>query len=110
MSIVNPNQIASAVASRINEGAYSQAVTAAVMLRPLFDLKELDALKVTVVPVSFGYQREARGVYAGQYEVDVAVQKKIVIADMSADNFVLKGLDEGFRSAFNQFAMRHIEG
>ncbi len=85
MSIVNPKQMAQAISTLLNGGSFSIPFESQVLLKPLFDLTDLGALKVTVVPVSLGLERIARGISSGQYEVDIAVQQKLPAEDMDAD-------------------------
>lgn len=77
MSIVNPKQMAQAVAGMLNGASFSVPFESQVLLKPLFDLKELGSLKVTVVPVSLALEKIARGMSSGQYEIDIAVQQKL---------------------------------
>ena len=72
--------IADAVAAELNAAppdTFSQAVTAARMVLPEFDLEDLAELKVTVVPKAVEITGAARS--GSQYEiaVDVGVQKKL---------------------------------
>lgn len=84
MSIVNPKQMAQAVATLLNGASFSIPFESQVLLKPLFDLMELGDLKVTVVPVSLGLEKIARGMSSGQYEIDIAIQQKLPAEDMDA--------------------------
>ena len=77
MSIVNPKQMAQAISTLLNGGSFSIPFQSQVLLKPLFDLTDLGDLKVTVVPVSLGLEKIARGISSGQYEIDIAVQQKL---------------------------------
>ena len=84
MSIVNPKQMADAISTLLNGTSFSIPFESQVLLKPLFDLTELGDLKVTVVPVSLGLEKIARGMSSGQYEIDIAVQQKLPAEDMDA--------------------------
>jgi len=75
--------IADAVVTELNGAGLSQAVSAERHYRPLFDLKDMAALHVTVVPKAVTVVAGSRGRNAHEYEVDVAVQKKLTSADAS---------------------------
>ena len=82
MSIVNPKHMAQAISTLLNGGSFSIPFQSQVLLKPLFDLTDLGDLKVTVVPVSLGLGRIARGISSGQYEIDIAVQQKLPAEDI----------------------------
>lgn len=82
MSIVNPKKIAQAIATKLNGEGFSIPFQSEVLLKPMFDLTELSDLKVTVVPVSLGLEKIARGMSSGQYEIDIAVQQKLPAENM----------------------------
>jgi hypothetical protein len=84
MSLVNPKQMAQAVATLLNGGSFSVPFQSQVLLKPLFDLTDLGDLKVTVVPVSLGLEKIARGLCGGQYEIDIAVQQKLPTETMDS--------------------------
>jgi len=84
MSIVNPKQMADAVAGMLNGGSFSNPFESHVSLKPLLDLTERGVLKVTVVPVSLGLEKIARGIRSGRYEIDIAVQQKLPAEEMDA--------------------------
>ena len=77
MSIINPKQMAQAISTLLNGASFSIPFESQVLLKPLFDLTDLGDLKVTVVPVSLGLEKIARGMSSGQYEIDIAVQQKL---------------------------------
>ncbi len=85
MSIVNPKQMAQAISTLLNGASFSIPFESQVLLKPLFDLTDLGDLKVTVVPVSLGLEKIARGISSGQYEIDIAVQQKLPTETMDAD-------------------------
>lgn len=69
--------IANAVAAKLNATAFAQPFTAEVVYRPIFDLKNLATLKVSVVPraVSFGVASRQTG--SRQVQVDIGIQRKL---------------------------------
>ncbi|MBI5725211.1 MAG: hypothetical protein HZA50_14725 [Planctomycetes bacterium] len=71
--------IAEAVVSELNAGAFSQAFTAVREWLPRFDLAELKDLHVTVVPKVVSEQPAGRKVCQYEYSVDVGIQKKLTI-------------------------------
>lgn len=70
-------QIADAVAAELNGHAFSVAFTAERRLLPSYELKELDAVKVTVVPRAIESQAASRTLHQCDHQVDVGVQKKL---------------------------------
>jgi hypothetical protein len=68
--------IADAVVTELNGGSFSQPFTAARHYRPLFDLADMAALHVTVVPKGIVVERLDRSRNQEDVQVDVAVQKK----------------------------------
>ena len=75
MSLVT--DIAQAVAAELNAAPFSQPFTAEVLYRPVFELKELRTLRVTVVPRAVKYGRLARDTASRTVQVDVGVQQKL---------------------------------
>ncbi len=69
--------IADAVVAELNDGSFSQAFTALRKYRPEFELKELAELQVTVVPRSLERSIAGRGCRQIDYDIDIAVQKRI---------------------------------
>ena len=67
--------IADAVVAELNGHTFSQPFTAARMYRPLFDLKELSTLHVTVAPAGFTVEPIDRARNQEEYVIDVAVQQ-----------------------------------
>jgi hypothetical protein len=74
--------MAQAISTLLNGGSFSIPFESQVLLKPLFDLTDLGDLKVTVVPVSLGLERIARGISSGRYEIDIAVQQKLPAEDI----------------------------
>jgi len=67
--------IADAVVAELNGHTFSLSFTAARMYRPLFDLKELSTLHVTVAPAGFTVEPLDRARNQEEYVIDVAVQQ-----------------------------------
>ncbi|MCR4411348.1 MAG: hypothetical protein NUV77_02855 [Thermoguttaceae bacterium] len=68
--------VANAVVTQLNSGAFSQLFTAQRLYRPQFDLSEMKTLHVTVVPKALAINSLSRGSDSHEYQIDVAVQKK----------------------------------
>jgi hypothetical protein len=69
--------IADAVTTALNAGGFAQPFTAVRLYRPQFELKDMDTLHVTVVPRGLTIQPASRGIDQHDYQVDVAVQKRL---------------------------------
>ena len=83
--------IAGAVVTALNGHTFSQSFTAARAYLPVFDLKDMKDLHVTVVPRGVEMSTAGRGLAASDVQVDVAVQKKLSGAD-NAEIDALMGL------------------
>jgi hypothetical protein len=79
-----PIDIAEAVVTELNAGAFSQALNAMRHYRPQFELAELKTLRASVVPK--GIVTTSLGRTSNQHDVsvDVAVQKKVDPTDTPA--------------------------
>lgn len=73
--------IADAVVTELNGHTFSQAFTAVRHYRPLFNLADMQSLHVTVVPKAVSVERLDRTSHQEDYQVDVAVQKKVDAVD-----------------------------
>jgi hypothetical protein len=69
--------IADAVVAELNAGTFSQSFTAQRLYRPEFDLREMAALHVTVVPRGVETLTVSRSSVQYDVSVDVAVQQKL---------------------------------
>jgi len=69
--------VADAVVADLNAAAFSQAFTAVRYYRPVFDLAAMDALHVSVVPKAMTSEVLSRSRTQDEYQVDVAVQRKV---------------------------------
>ena len=73
--------IADAIVAELNAATFSQPVTAVRHYLPRFDLPEMQALHVSVVPKAVTQEMADRTRGQGDYSVDVAVQQKLQTAD-----------------------------
>ena len=78
--------IADAVAAKINNANLVPGLVAERTLLPVFELKDLKTLKVSVVPKSRKITQDARCHTSDEIEVDIGIMKKI------ADDSELDGL------------------
>ena len=97
--------IAEAVVVELNAGTFSQTFTAERAFLPVFELSDLKNVRVTVVPKGVTIIPGGRAHNQHDYAIDVAVQKKLDVADNAeidplmtlvdeiADFFRLKRLD-----------------
>jgi len=69
--------IADAVAAELNSGSFSQSFTAARLVLPRFELKDLAELKVSVVPKSLDMTGATRAASQYAVSVDVGIQKRV---------------------------------
>ena len=73
--------IADALVAALNGHTFSQPFTAARAYSPVFDLKDMAALHVSVVPKGLAVERADRTRNQCDYSIDVAVQKKFQTGD-----------------------------
>ena len=83
--------IAGAVVTALNGHTFSQPFTAARAYRPVFDLKEMTDLHVTVVPKGVELTTAGRGLAQSDVQIDIGVQKKLAGGD-NAEIDALMGL------------------
>ena len=83
--------IAGAVVTALNGHSFSMPFTAQRAYLPVFDLKDMKDLHVTVVPRGVEMTTAGRGLAASDIQIDVAVQKKLTSAD-NAEIDALMGL------------------
>ena len=69
--------IASAVAAKMNATTFSQEFEAEVVFRPIFDLRNLKTLKVSVVPRAVSFERASRNANSRLVQVDIGIQRKL---------------------------------
>ncbi len=99
------SDIAESVKEALDGGTFSQPVTAERHYLPIYDLQDMQNLHVTVVPKGVLVQAGGRSQNQHDYQIDVAVQKKLAtgdndeidplltLVDEIADYFRLKRLD-----------------
>ena len=75
--------IAEAVKEELNGGTFSQPFTAERHYQPVFELKDMKSLHVTVVPKDIELQLATRNSSQHDCRIDVAVQKKLEVADLA---------------------------
>ncbi|GMV98589.1 MAG: hypothetical protein AMXMBFR83_29380 [Phycisphaerae bacterium] len=73
--------IAEAVVTALNGHTFSQPFTAQRAYRPVFDLKEMTDLHVTVVPKGVELTTAGRGLAQSDVQIDIGVQKKLAASD-----------------------------
>jgi hypothetical protein len=77
--------IADAVVYALNEGAFSQAFTAARYYVPVKQLEELDTIQISVVPTVQEWVGQSRGTSTlDTYQTDLGVQKYLGLGPMDA--------------------------
>jgi hypothetical protein len=89
--------IADAVVTALNgapEGAFSLPFTAARAYLPVFDLKEMKDLHVTVVPKGVELAAAGRGTIQRDVQIDVAVQQKLSACDDSEIDALMELVQE----------------
>ncbi len=84
--------IANAVAAKMNAGSFSQEFEAEVVFRPIFDLRNLKTLKVTVVPRAVSFERASRQADSRLVQVDIGIQRKL--ADQADIELLLELVEE----------------
>jgi len=72
--------IAQAVTDELNAGSFSQAFTAERKYVPIFELKDMAELHVTVVPKGRELETAARTIPQEDVQIDIAVQQKLADA------------------------------
>jgi hypothetical protein len=77
--------IADAVVSELNAATFSVPLTAQRGYRPVFELGEMTALHVTVVPHGQAGQALDRNRDSFDYAIDVAVQQKVEPTNVALD-------------------------
>lgn len=83
--------IAEAIVTALNGHTFSQPFTAARAYRPVFDLKDMTDLHVTVVPKGVELTTAGRGLAQSDVQIDIGVQKKLASGD-NAEIDALMGL------------------
>ena len=99
MSQATISDLADVVVALLDAQQFSQPLTAVRTYLPVFDLAEMKDLHVTVVPKSVSSQSGDRSRSQYDYEIDVAVQKKLQATD-NAEIDDLAALVEEIADAF----------
>jgi hypothetical protein len=86
--------IAEAVKESLNAATLSQAFTAERHYQPLFELKDMKNLHVTVVPSGVASVTLGRGRAQHDFRIDVAVQKKFGKGDGAELDPLMSVVDE----------------
>jgi len=92
--------IADAVTAELNGNSFSQSFTAQRLYLPVFDLQGMSTLKVTVVPKGITSQSLDRSRDSFDYQIDVAIQKKVAneIATIDALMLLAEEIGDYFRT------------
>ncbi|MCK6458123.1 MAG: hypothetical protein L6Q92_16535 [Phycisphaerae bacterium] len=106
--------IADAVTSALNTGPFDPALNAERRYQPAFDLADLAALKISVVPKSLTISNATRTDGYFDCAIDIGVQKKIAddaevdslvaLVEQIADHLRQKRLDDAPEAAFVSIA------
>ena len=86
--------IAEAVVVQLNAGTFSQSFTAERAFLPVFELSDLKNVRVTVVPKGLLIIPGGRSHNQHDYAIDVAVQKKLDVADNAEIDPLMTLVDE----------------
>ncbi|MFZ4081282.1 MAG: hypothetical protein ACOYKN_08645 [Pirellula sp.] len=92
--------IADAITAELNGNAFSQPFTAQRQYLPIYDLKSMSELKVTVVPKGLVSSSLDRSRDNFDYQIDVGIQKKTQnqIATIDALMLLVEQISDYFRS------------
>ena len=88
------SDIAEAVKESLNGATFSQSFNATRHYLPIYDLQDMKNLHVTVVPKGLAIQPGGRAHNQHDYQIDVAVQKKLSTGDNSEIDPLLTLVDE----------------
>jgi len=100
--------IADAVVAELNDHAFSQAVTAQRLYRPVFELPDMKTLHVSVVPKGVEMQGASRTLIQHDYQIDVGVQKKLPTSP-SGDNAEIDTLMALVEEVADFFRQRRLQ-
>jgi hypothetical protein len=70
-------KIADAVTTMLNAGGFGQTFTAERFYRPVFELKDMGVLHVSVAPHRLAIEAHDRGRDQHTYAIDIGVQKRL---------------------------------
>ena len=97
--------VADAVVAELNAGSFSLPFTAERLYLPVFELADMQALHVTVVPKSVATDAAARTQNQQDYAIDVAVQQKL----SSTANALIDELVTLVEELADHFRFRRLE-
>jgi len=86
--------IADAVVALLGTGTFSQPITPLRSYQPTYELKDLDVLKVNVVPRAIAIEPGTRSASFREVTVDVAIQKKVTPEDTAAMDGLMDLVEE----------------
>jgi len=86
--------VADAVAASLNAGSFSQTFTAARHYQPSFELSDMQALRVSVVPKSVSIASATRQHSFFDFAIDIGVQQKINTNDPVEIDALMDLMDE----------------
>jgi len=87
--------IADSIVTALNGESFSMAFAAVRAYRPLYELKDLASLHVTVVPKALELSGATRGLIQNDVQIDIGVQQKLdSVEDEAEDTDTLMGLVE----------------
>jgi hypothetical protein len=92
--------IADAITAELNGNSFNQPFTAQRLYLPIYDLKSMSDLKVTVVPKGVTSSSLDRSRDNFDYQVDVGIQKKVPnqVATIDALMLLVEEIGDYFRS------------
>ena len=99
-------QIANAVKTELNDTDFLVSFAAEMTLLPVFELKDMRDLKVTVVPKAQSFQRISRDTGSREVQIDIGIQKKF--SDQSEAEELL-GLIEEIAAHFDGKRLANFE-
>lgn len=105
--------IADAVAAELNAaaaGTFSETFVAERRVMPVYELREMDSLKVTVVPKSVEIVGSTRAACQCDTTVDVGVQRKILTNNMDAEVASLGSLVDQIADYLRRRPLSHLSG
>lgn len=97
-------EVADAVAAKITGANLAPGLVAERILLPVFELKDMKTLKVSVVPKARKIIQEARNANTDEVQIDIGVQKKI------SDDSELDGLLKLVEDIAALFKAERLEG
>ena len=100
--------IAQAVTDELNAGSFSQSFTAERAYLPVFELKDMATLHVTVVPKGRELETVARTIPQEDVQIDVAVQQKL--ADVATESGQIDALLTLVEEIGAHFARKRLAG